>query len=60
MPKEIHSYAELQQQIREDLRAQHPEWLEPNGDSPICDSYEQRLAELIDMFRAAEHNSIAA
>jgi hypothetical protein len=60
MHNEIHSYAELQRQIHKDLRAQHPEWVEPNGNSPVCDSYEQRLAELIDLFRSVEHNSLAA
>ena len=60
MHNEIHSYAELQGQIHKDLRAQHPEWVEPNGNSPICDFYEQRLAELIGLFRSAEHNSLAA
>ena len=47
MPNEIHSYSELQQQIHEDLRAQHPEWVEPNGNCPTCDSYELRLVELL-------------
>jgi hypothetical protein len=47
MPNEIHSYTELRQQIHRDLRVQHPEWVEPNGDSPICDSYELRLAKLL-------------
>jgi hypothetical protein len=47
MSDQIHSYTELQQQIHEDLRAQHPEWVEPNGDCPACDSYELRLAELL-------------
>jgi len=47
MLTEIHSYSELQRQIHEDLRAQHPEWVEPNGESPICDSYESRLAQLL-------------
>jgi hypothetical protein len=47
MPHEIHSYTELQRQIHEDLRAQHPEWIKPNGESPMCDSYESRLAELL-------------
>jgi hypothetical protein len=42
MPNQIHSYSELQQQIHEDLRIQHPEWVEPNGDCPTCDSYESR------------------
>ena len=47
MANEIHSYTELQRQIHQDLRVQHPEWVEPNGESPICDSYESRLAELL-------------
>lgn len=47
MPDQIHSYSELQQRIHEDLRIQHPDWVEPNGDCPTCDSYESRLAELL-------------
>ena len=43
----IRSYAELQELIRVSLRAQHPEWVEPNGDSPICDWYEARFAQLL-------------
>ena len=40
-------YAQLQRDIRDALRAQHPEWIHPNGDCPTCDSYERRLAELL-------------
>jgi hypothetical protein len=40
-------YAELQREIHHALRAQHPEWVQPNGESPTCDSYESRLAELL-------------
>jgi hypothetical protein len=47
MPKEIHSYSELRHQIHDDLRVQHSEWVEPNGECPTCDSYELRLAELL-------------
>jgi hypothetical protein len=43
----IHTFAELRQQIHDDLRLQHPDWVQPNGESPICDSYEARLMELI-------------
>jgi hypothetical protein len=53
MPNEIHSYTELQQQIHEDLRMQHPEWVEGNGDCPTCDSYELRLAELLGLTERA-------
>jgi hypothetical protein len=45
---QIHtSFTELQQQIHHDLRIQHPEWVEPNGESPMCDSYEARLRGLL-------------
>ena len=47
MSDKIRSYAELQELIRVSLRIQHPEWIEPNGDSPVCDSYEDRFAELL-------------
>ena len=43
MSHQIHTYTELRQQIHDDLRIQHPEWVEPNGESPRCDSYEARL-----------------
>ena len=52
--RSIRTYRELQQRIHNDLRAQHPEWIEPNGESPICDWYERRLAELIRFFQSAE------
>jgi hypothetical protein len=47
VPHQIHTYTELLQQIHDDLRIQHPEWVEPNGESPMCDSYEARLTELL-------------
>jgi hypothetical protein len=55
------SIAELRQQIRDDLRVQHPEWVEPNGRCPKCDSYESRLAELLESFtRTGSDESVAA
>jgi hypothetical protein len=45
--RQIHTYAELQKQIHDDLRTQHPEWVQPNGESPMCDSYESRFVELL-------------
>ena len=47
MSCQIHTYGELQQQIHHDLRVQHPEWIQPNGESPMCDSYEARLLVLL-------------
>jgi len=55
------SIAEPPQQIRDDLRVQHPEWVEPNGGCPKCDSYESRLAQLLESFtRTGSNESIAA
>ena len=48
MSHQIHTYSELRQQLHEDLRIQHPEWVRPNGECPMCDSYESRLMELLD------------
>jgi hypothetical protein len=45
MSHQIHAYTELRQQIHDDLRVQHPEWVEPNGESPMCDFYEARLMD---------------
>ena len=41
----LQTYAELRQQIHDDLRVQHPEWIQPDGKAPMCDSYEARLME---------------
>jgi hypothetical protein len=61
MSHQIHTYTELRQQIHDDLRMQHPEWVQPNGASPKCDSYESRLAELLESFTGTGSNeSIAA
>src|SRR5438874_9722743 len=59
MADETPSYRQLQQQIHEALREQHPDWIEPNGDCPTCDSYESRLAELLDSFSSNERKSAA-
>lgn len=45
--KNIRNYTELRKLIRVSLRVQNPEWVGPNGDSPLCDSYEARFAELL-------------
>jgi hypothetical protein len=42
------SIADLRQQVHDDLRRQHPEWVLPNGESPMCDVYETRLMNLIE------------
>jgi len=54
MSHQIRTYTELRQKIHDDLRLQHPEWVQPGGESPICDSYDSRLMELIDALTRTE------
>ena len=55
------SFTLLQLQIHDDLRTQHPEWIEPDGECPICDFYEARLAQLLDGYvHSASDESAAA
>ena len=59
--KVANSIDELRRQIHHDLRSQHPEWIEPNGDCPECDFYEARLMEELDtLTRSGSKESIAA
>jgi hypothetical protein len=51
---QIHTYMELRQQIHDDLRIQHPEWVEADGKSPMCDAYEARLMELLESLTRSE------
>jgi hypothetical protein len=48
VPHQIDTYTELRQQVHNDLRIQHPEWIEPDGESPMCDSYDARLIDQLD------------
>ncbi len=57
VPHQIHTYVELRQQIHDDLRIQHPEWVQSNGESPMCDSYDARLTELLDPLTRRESNA---
>jgi hypothetical protein len=56
---EIQSYIQLQQQIHEALRKEHPEWVEANGECPVCETYESRLAELLGLSSEAGRCSAA-
>ena len=61
---EVPGYAELQREMHDALRAQHPEWVQSNGDSPICDAYESRFAEILSLSlqfeRAHAHDAFQA
>jgi hypothetical protein len=43
----VRSYSKLKQQIHVELRVQHPEWIQANGECPTCEEYELRFAELL-------------
>ena len=53
------TYAHLVHQIRNDLRLQHPEWIQPNEQCPMCDSYEARLIELLSIPGEPNGNTVA-
>jgi hypothetical protein len=59
MSHQIRTYTELRQKIHDDLRLQHPEWAQPGGESPICDSYETRLLELLNTCRQGDPTSLS-
>lgn len=60
MSHQILTCTALRKQIRDDLRIQHPEWVESNGECPMCDSYEACLIELLDTFtRTGSDESVA-
>jgi hypothetical protein len=58
VPHPVHTFTELKQQIHDDLRVQHPEWIQPNGECPMCDSYEARLMELLETALSRSDESI--
>ena len=61
MSSQIHTYTELRQQIHHDLRIQHPEWVQPDGESPMCDSYEARLMKILGVLtRPGSDDPVAA
>jgi len=43
--------------MHRDLLAQHPEWIEANGNCPKCDEYDRRMAKLIAMFESASERA---
>jgi hypothetical protein len=54
MSQQIHTYKELEQQIHQDLRIQHPEWIQPNGKCPKCDEHEACLKEVLEALARQE------
>jgi len=59
MARTLDTYGGLLQQIRNDLRLQHPDWIQANVQSPMCDSYEARLIELLSMSGGSNDYTVA-
>lgn len=59
VPKEAQVYVQLQHQIHIALRKEHPEWVQPNGECPMCEAYESRLAKLLGLSSESEHRTAA-
>ena len=59
MLHQLYTYADLRKQIHDDLRIQHPEWVQPNGESPMCDSYEARLMKTLQTLNQSERNGFS-
>jgi hypothetical protein len=59
VPGEVQGFVHLQRQIHEALIKEHPEWIEPNGECPMCEIYESRLAELLGLSSQSEQRSAA-
>ena len=57
LPHQIRTYTQLLQQSHCELRIQHPEWVQSNGESPMCDAYEVRLTELLDTLTQRHPNN---
>jgi ubiquitin C-terminal hydrolase len=59
VPHPDHAYVQLQQQIHEALRREHPEWVDPDGRCPTCEVYESRLAKLLGVSSLPEDRAAA-
>jgi hypothetical protein len=57
LPGGVQEYVHLQREIHDALRKEHPEWVEPNGESLMCDFYEARLTEQLETFTRRASNA---
>jgi hypothetical protein len=53
MSHQFHTYIALRQQFHDDLRIQHPEWVEPNGESSM------RLLEQLDTLTRGRPSTVS-
>jgi hypothetical protein len=57
-PEELQPYLQLQHQIHDALRREHPEWIQPDGHCPMCEAYESRLMELLGLASPIKPRSV--
>jgi len=51
MRNETQTYTTLRERMHEALAAEHPEWIEADGESPMLDLYDARFAEVLTLLR---------
>jgi len=56
---EIRAYEDLRRRMHAALAAEHPEWIESNGESPMLDAYDERLAESLKHLRPPDERTAA-
>jgi len=59
VPDDVEAYIQLQQQMRDALRREHPECVDQDGRCPTCEAYEARLAELLGVPATREYRPAA-
>lgn len=59
MPDQTEAYTALQKRMHEALVAEHPEWIAPDGESPMLDLYDARFAELLNLLNPSESDHSA-
>jgi len=59
MSDEVRTYVQLQEEMHKALLAQHPDWIDAEGEAPMLDLYDKRLAELIALFDSPAERAAA-
>ena len=55
---EASAYVVLQREMHDALLAQHPEWMDRDGNCPKCDYYDRRFAELLSLSLAFNRGGV--
>ena len=55
---EAPTYVALEREMHDALLAQHPEWMERDGNCPKCDDYDRRFARLLSLSLVLNHGGV--